>query len=415
MKTNLKNTVLTALIASVLVLGFLPMISTMTGQENHETYESLNEEKNEIYESMNEENNEIYESPNEENNEIYESPNEENNETYEIYGRKYLGEWDDDEWIYEEGLEGWNIILKQEENDDWVEIANTTTDEYGRYNFTDLSSGEYRVYEELKENWKQVYPTDPEYHSVSLPGGEGREYKFVNAEDYEIYGRKYLWEYQDGEWFYEEGLEGWNIILKQEENDDWVEIANTTTDEYGRYHFTDLSSGEYRVYEELKENWKQVYPTDPEYHSVSLPGGEGREYKFVNARNETPLTPGYWKTHSEYGPAGYDETWDEIGEYGEDTEFFLSEQSYIEVLWTPPRGGNAYYILAHAYIAAELNFLNGVYAPSEIRDAFDEATYLFEEYTPEEVGRWRGNQGQRQDFIELAGILDDFNNGHYHY
>lgn len=229
--------------------------------------------------------------------------------------------------------------------------------------------------------------------------------------------------YEDGEWTYEETyLEGWDIILKQEVDGQWVEINRTTTrGDSGYYSFIVWEPGEYRVYEEWKDGWKQIYPTNPEYHVVTVTqddidqGGVSYGNKFINVWEEDPLTPGYWKTHSENGPAGYDDTWDEIGEYGEDTIFFLSEQSYIEVLWTPPRRGNAYYILAHAYIASELNFLNGVYPPSEVREAFDEATDLFEEHTPEDVEEWRGNHGQRQDFIELAEILDDFNNGHYQY
>jgi hypothetical protein len=121
------------------------------------------------------------------------------------------------------------------------------------------------------------------------------------------------------------------------------------------------------------------------------------------------LTPGYWKTHSAYGPAPYDETWAQIGE---DTLFFLSGQSYYDVLWTSPRG-NAYYILAHAYIAAELNFLNGA-DPSATQAAFDEATALFSTYTPEDVANAKGKNGKelRDQFIAAATILDNYNNGY---
>jgi hypothetical protein len=121
------------------------------------------------------------------------------------------------------------------------------------------------------------------------------------------------------------------------------------------------------------------------------------------------LTPGYWKTHSIYGPAPYDDTWALIGE---DTPFFLSEQSYYEVLWTPAAGGNAYYILAHAYIAAELNFLNGA-DPTDVQAAFDAATALFETYTPAEIAALRGPSGNalRSQFIDLATTLDAYNNG----
>jgi len=116
---------------------------------------------------------------------------------------------------------------------------------------------------------------------------------------------------------------------------------------------------------------------------------------------------GYWKTHSNYGPAPYDTTWILIGE---DSPFFLSNQSYYEVMWTPPRGGNAYYILAHQYIATELNFKGGA-DPGEIQDLFDECTDLFNTYTPADIGSLRGSDPVRQQFLELKNSLDQYNNG----
>lgn len=85
--------------------------------------------------------------------------------------------------------------------------------------------------------------------------------------------------------------------------------------------------------------------------------------------------PGYWKTHSEYGPAPYDATWSQLGS-GANTPFFLSGQTYYEILWNGSVGGNAYYILAQAYIGAEMNFLNGA-DPTAAQTAFDEATVIF--------------------------------------
>lgn len=119
------------------------------------------------------------------------------------------------------------------------------------------------------------------------------------------------------------------------------------------------------------------------------------------------LTPGYWKTHSKYGPAPYDATWAGIGE---DTTFFKSGMSYYQVLWTPPKGGNAYYILARAYVAAELNFKNGA-DPAAAQTAFNAAKLLFETYTPAQVSAWRGNHSERAKFIAYAAVLDNYNNG----
>ena len=117
------------------------------------------------------------------------------------------------------------------------------------------------------------------------------------------------------------------------------------------------------------------------------------------------LTPGYWKTHSRYGPAPYDETWALIGE---DTLFFLSGQSWYQVLWTPPAGGNAYYILAQQYIAAKLNILNGAASTPAVDSAIAWATNFFNTYEPSSsLSRTVRNQA-----IPTASLLDRYNNGY---
>lgn len=118
------------------------------------------------------------------------------------------------------------------------------------------------------------------------------------------------------------------------------------------------------------------------------------------------LTPGYWKTHSIFGPAPYDETWAGLGE---NTLFFFSGKSYYEALWTAPQG-NAYYILAHAYIAARLNQMNGADF-SAAQAAFDAATALFSNSanTPAYVATLKGSA--KNTWTNLATILDNYNNG----
>lgn len=122
------------------------------------------------------------------------------------------------------------------------------------------------------------------------------------------------------------------------------------------------------------------------------------------------LTPGYWKTHSEYGPAPYDDTWAMLTD-GADTPFFGTGQTYYQVLWTEPRGGNAYYILAHAYIAAELNVLNGASIPSMILEAWNQAGELLDTYdgTAPSIPK---RTSDRNLAIELAQMLDAYNNGY---
>lgn len=116
---------------------------------------------------------------------------------------------------------------------------------------------------------------------------------------------------------------------------------------------------------------------------------------------------GYWKTHSGYGPAPYDSVWAGLGE---DSTFFLSNQSNYEVMWTAPKRGNAYYMLAHMYITTDLNFLGGA-DPTAVQTAFDDATALFETYTPEDIGKLKGNDPLRKQFISLKNMLGQYNDG----
>lgn len=116
------------------------------------------------------------------------------------------------------------------------------------------------------------------------------------------------------------------------------------------------------------------------------------------------LTPGYWKTHSSYGPAPYDDTW-ALLPAGADSTFFLSGASYYNVLWTAPKG-NAYYILAHAYIAAVLNNLNGA-DTSAVDGIIAQATTFFQTHTPDASL----TKAERNMILKWASTLDNYNNG----
>ena len=139
---------------------------------------------------------------------------------------------------------------------------------------------------------------------------------------------------------------------------------------------------------------------------------------FSSEETETPPpaesgctgTPGYWKNHTKYSAARRDATWDKIGPQAEDTQFFLSEQTYLEVLQTPVKG-NAYYILAYQYIAAKLNILRGASAPEEVTNAIAEAETLFNTYTPAQIAGMAGSNPVRKRFVELGALLDGYNNG----
>ncbi|MEO6039338.1 MAG: T9SS type A sorting domain-containing protein [Saprospiraceae bacterium] len=121
------------------------------------------------------------------------------------------------------------------------------------------------------------------------------------------------------------------------------------------------------------------------------------------------LTIGYWKTHSEFGPAPYDNTWAQLSN-GASTTFFLSGTSYYNVAWTAP-AGNAYYIMAHQYIAAKLNKLNGASVPAAVQTAYNSATTLLNTYTPAQIAGLAGNNALRKQFVNMATILENYNSG----
>ena len=109
------------------------------------------------------------------------------------------------------------------------------------------------------------------------------------------------------------------------------------------------------------------------------------------------LTAGYWKTHSSYGPAYFDDAWLAIGPAGSDTMFFASGKTYYDQLWTEPEG-NAYDILAQAYIAAKLNALNET-AWGVVETSLARAEVIF------------ATGAERDEMIELASYLDAYNTG----
>ncbi len=181
----------------------------------------------------------------------------------------------------------------------------------------------------------------------------------------------------------------------------------------------------YKVWEEARECWE---PTTPEingpweggYYTRITLGWDDQSATVVfgntNTCEPTPpppsgcsLTPGYWKTHSEYGPAPYDATWAELPN-GADTPFFDTGKSWYEVLHTKPKRGNAYYILARAYIAAYLNDLNGA-DTTIISDKMDTAASLLDKYDGNPKSMRKIRRRVRRRFIRIASRLDEHNNG----
>jgi hypothetical protein len=141
------------------------------------------------------------------------------------------------------------------------------------------------------------------------------------------------------------------------------------------------------------------------------------------------LTQGYWKTHNPSFAASRngngpppDDNWNQLPD-GELSGFFTigantypvagpnpASFTWFQVFWTAPKG-NVYYSLAHQYMAAKLNDLDGVTPSATVANAILAAEDLFDTYTPAEIGALKGNNPLRAQFIELAGILGAFNEG----
>ncbi|OGD19119.1 MAG: hypothetical protein A2W03_05780 [Candidatus Aminicenantes bacterium RBG_16_63_16] len=121
-------------------------------------------------------------------------------------------------------------------------------------------------------------------------------------------------------------------------------------------------------------------------------------------------TQGYWKTHSIYGPASrVDPTWALVGPLGADEPFLGSGLTWYQVLTTEPKG-NAYFILAHQYIAANLNLLAGASTYKNISHA-DFVNAMAEAQTLLSVSPSSVRKQDRQPYVDIAFFLTKYNEG----
>ena len=169
--------------------------------------------------------------------------------------------------------------------------------------------------------------------------------------------------------------------------------GTTTTDANGLYLFTGLPAGSYTVTvtggipagytpttgfvgaPNLDSNGSPASATLPTNSSVDL------TYDFGYVAPPPPpsgctFTQGYWKTHSKYGPAPADADWYNLGALGPDTPFYSSGLTWIQI-WGQPVKGSAYIQLAHQFMAAKLNILNGAATTAAVAAAMITADTYF--------------------------------------
>ena len=225
----------------------------------------------------------------------------------------------------------------------------------------------------------------------------------------------------------------------------WTFVQADTTDSTG-YSFTGLGPGTYAVCEITQTDWYQSFP----YAGATLPTGEsvfdctqltpnsggtfaafGIQFTAMSGNDLTnnlfgnylvppgcTLTQGYWKTHSIYGPAAHpDDTWYLLpGGLGPDTLFFDSTDTWYGVFNTSPKGGNAWYILAHQYMAAVLNQLNGAGDVPGLADALSDAVVLLDKYDlqeniPKKTDQVLTSAYDRDEALAIADFLTQYNEG----
>jgi hypothetical protein len=109
------------------------------------------------------------------------------------------------------------------------------------------------------------------------------------------------------------------------------------------------------------------------------------------------LTQGYWKTHHAYADMrSLQQPWP----ISEDTQ--LCGSSWLDILHTEPEG-DAWLILAHQAIAAQLNVASGATLPEEVEGTLAKAKQM--------LAACQISDAETEGALDVAAILDAYNNG----
>jgi protocatechuate 3,4-dioxygenase beta subunit len=196
------------------------------------------------------------------------------------------GVWDPGET----GIGNWKIMLL---NDKGTQIASTSTDASGFYQFMNIFPGDYNVAEEMKAGFTSTNATSM---PVTVENMDVMNVNFTNQvtvplpQTFNISGFKVndtngnnVWEPGEA------GIGGWNIMLL---DDKGTQIASTSTDDTGFYEFTNLGPGTYKVTEEMKEGFT---PSGATTRMVTI---ENKDVSDVNFLNHVTVPPAVKNTIS---------------------------------------------------------------------------------------------------------------------
>jgi hypothetical protein len=125
--------------------------------------------------------------------------------------------------------------------------------------------------------------------------------------------------------------------------------------------------------------------------------------------NGCTLTQGYWKTHNDSfkGGAPTDDNWEHLtSEEQTSFAYLLGSDSWFNILWSAPKGGNVWYQLAHQWMAAQLNVWNGASA-SAITPALANAEAWLHLHSPLQKLKAK----DATDAAAWASLLGSYNEG----
>jgi protocatechuate 3,4-dioxygenase beta subunit len=207
---------------------------------------------------------------------------------------------DDD--VGDVAISGVTIILKQLTGSGFVEIRTTITDSLGRYKFTDLDAGEYKVMEINLNGYTDVSDVDGNFNGngpneidVTLPpGGSAPGRDFVDERPPTAMISGTVLEDTNSDNVGEQPLTGVTITLQKRDpqTNEYVVYKTTVTDSNGFYKFTDLPGGDYKVIETNPPRYRDVSdidgPPDSEIDVPLSPGVTVTGRDFVDELIPTP-------------------------------------------------------------------------------------------------------------------------------
>lgn len=140
------------------------------------------------------------------------------------------------------------------------------------------------------------------------------------------------------------------------------------------------------------------------------PIDQDQETFILECEQGCTLTQGFYKTHSEFGPAPYSTLWETpITPQEGDTPFFGTGYSWYEMFQLSPQGGNPYIKLAHQWMAAKLNWYWNGGAPAAVESALTQGEALLIAYQAAVDIDKQSADGQLAN--DLASTLASYNEG----